>query len=345
MTDQVVTDALSKARELLSLKDSTEYEISLKKCINFEYSRIVFFTLTSNHSSEFLLKLIRHSDLNDTMGECKSEDEYRMLNELYSGLDPIQGVSIPEPVLHLPEYDALVMKAYDYPLVSNLVKYLRYFSAGDGYSQYLQKLFLSGRWLKSLHRYTKVKYADGNVLCNEKKQIELRMEHLEKLDCKLVPRKFISTINSQLNRYFEELSDGKIPMTLQHGDFGSWNMLYSWDDLVIIDFTGCELGPVFSDLVSMLQFLDSRRISPFVSGRRVDQAIQSFLSGYGELDFQNCIKLWHFFEFCYRFRRLCGVINSPQDWRFEFVANRVVRKQIKWLSSQKERKYYIDLFL
>lgn len=324
--------------ELSNIK-KTDVQLTISRRIDKPMSTITFFTASgSDGTKNYILKKPVPSEWDKSNKAEQAKTEYDALNILYPRFESIEGCSVPRPILFLPEHNAMVMKAYDYSLLQERMRYCRYFTSRNSFESLRKSYRTAGIWLKKIMEIYGINKYKSEVLYPLVEDCELRIKKIIDSKPLELPYDFVDHLTGQLKELVSRLDREEIPFTRVHGDFGPWNILHSSQDIKIIDFSTFGDGSLCTDVVKMLLSLADRLNSPFQNKRRILLLMDEFMQGYGVKPKVN-ENLYVICEFQLRLVSLCGAIFPDPAWNRPFIRKAVAKSHMKWFYNDRNRKY------
>lgn len=328
-------------REKLSGILGEDIELTYHKRITRTLSTVVFFSvLQGGKSHKFIFKKCKPSKWDNAVIDRTVEAEHKVLNDLYAQFREYHDGSVPKPVLYLPEYEAVVMEAYELPPLSESMKYLRYFSSRPSFMILKKDCARVGSWLKHLFRISDALKEADTFLLQIKNECLRRIQEIDESGSPMIPSWFNDHLSEHLETLTCLLAGKELPVCGVHGDFGPQNILHSPEKIIVIDWFSYHEGPVCCDATDFLLFLDIRLNSPVQSTQRIRALINSFWEGYGskcEVP-QPLIALT---EFQLRLRNLYYMVFPEPDtgWKRTYVKKAIIRSHLKWFYNENNRNY------
>jgi len=320
-------------------------DFKIFQIIEKAYTSLVFFEAISNNKSfRCVMKWSCSHPLVEigNEGQLQALVEFQIMEYLSPLLSGVSGCSVPVPIVVAPEVNSFVMEYVDAPLLSDLLKYARYFSSTQNVNK-LEHLFnLSGKWLSYFQKFTVPEETDYKIFENMVARCDDRLRIIEESDAGFIPIKFRSNIMRQITRLIDGIKLTKIPISGRHSDFGPWNILADGNNICVIDFMGYGKEPLCVDLIKILASLDEYKFSLLYSSSTINRLIASLVNGYGQSVHatQEVIALCEIHQ---RVCNLCGrVLNRPVGALKKIERYRCIKANINWLNDEINRKYLLN---
>lgn len=327
----------SEIQSKLSALRNDDIRITIRKREDRPSSTIVFFETSDRQGVQrLMLKKVIKIPRVGPVGEVDAESEYNTLKRLYSKYETVEGCSVPKPVLLLSRFDALVMEAYDAPLVQDQCGALKYFSNREAFNDLKRRIRLAGIWLRHFQNFMGIRLGGSEDLTILVEDSRLRLKKLQMFGSERIPSDLHDRVMRQLEKLILEASGEKIPITIGHGDFGPWNVLATPRGITVIDFSTIGETPICRDPLQMFLFLRDQRQNPFQSRRRIAELEEVFSQGYGpriEMP-AAAVAVCETHE---RLVKLCGAAFPDKEWKRKFEQNAVTKSHIAWLLDEEGR--------
>lgn len=324
--------------ELSTLRND-DTRITIRERRDRLYSTIVFFEASDRQGVQrLMLKKVMKTPRVGPMGEIDAASEYNALKNLYAKYQTVEGCSVPKPVLLLPQFDALVMEAYDAPLAQDRCGALKYFASREVFNNLKKEIHLAGIWLRHFQNFMGMRLGGPEDLAILVEDSRLRLKKLQTFGSKLIPTDLHDRVMGRLERLVHDASGEKISMTIGHGDFGPWNILATPRGITVIDFSTIGETPACSDPLQMFLFLQDQRQNPFQSHGRIAELEEAFSQGYGpriEMPAATVAVC----ETRERLVKLCGAAFPEKGWKRKYEQNAVAKSHIAWLLDEEGRSY------
>ncbi len=295
---------------------------------------------TSNGPQKLVMKTIVHHTANRTITERQNQAvvEYEILKNLHAKFQEIEKCSVPRPILVVPELETFIMEFVDGRLLTDELRWARYFSPRKKFMELLDHFYNSGRWLKHFQKFTEVRLCGPEALNGVVQRTEERLRLIQKSQDPRCPKDLHHRVEALLKDKLKELSGREIPVSGRHSDFHTWNILTGRNGITVIDFLGYQEDCVAVDVLKMLVHLEDDRVSLTANPRHVEALEKRFLEGYGELPvipvpaliiceaMQRIVSLW---------RTISGA-NCRLHHRIE--ANLRIKEHVRWLIGEGRRR-------
>jgi len=261
-----------------------DVNIQLQQILDRSYSCTAFLTVTvAGKSHKVVSKTVVHHEINRSVTESENQAvvEYNILKLLYPKFMEIDKCSVPEPILVLPGIETYIMKFVDGTILSDLNKYLRYFSEEKDYSRLKEYYLLAGKWLKNFQELTGKRSAGNDSLDGVLERCEQRLQLIEASGDLRCPYDFCNNVRDFMRDTKACIKGQDISVCGRHGDFTPWNIIAGSNGITVIDFLGYDEEPLHVDLYKMLVYLEDEAMSLTSSKKRADILKKEFIAGYG----------------------------------------------------------------
>ena len=323
-------------------KNEDQTLIKLEAIQKFErpFSAVVIVrTITSKQTKRLVMKTTAHHPMNKALTEHQNQAvvEYNILKQLYPKFQEVEKCSVPKPILVIPELETYLMEFVDGNILSNELRYDRYFASKKEFSKLMEHFFCCGMWLKKFQEFTGIHSAGIEALDTAIARCEHRLKQIDELDCLRCPKKFRSKVTRSLHNQMALLIDSDIMVSGRHGDFNTYNILCSPHEINVIDFLGYEEDLISIDLISMLVHLENEKLCLTSNAWRVDALIEKFLDGFGEVPLIPRPVLV-ISETLHRVLSLWGSLSSLNSrFHHKIEAYRRINEHMKWLNNIEEQ--------
>ncbi|MDY6839760.1 MAG: hypothetical protein SWH78_17520 [Thermodesulfobacteriota bacterium] len=304
------------------------------------FSAIVFITAkTTENVRKVVIKTVVDHPMNRHLIEQQNqaEVEYDVLKHLHPRFAPVENCSVPHPILVIPEIDTYLMEFVDGTLLSDKLRYDRYFASKNEFATLVQYFKDCGRWLKKFQEFTGIDTAGVEILNTVIGRCEHRLKHIESARHTPCPKKLRAKVMNLLHDQISCLSKTQILVSGRHGDFSSFNILCGPEGINVIDFLGFERDSVTIDLISMLVHLENESLCMSSNPWRVRALMDSFLEGFGDVP-QIPAPVLIISEASIRVISLWGNISrTHKRIHHKIEAKRCIKKDINWLINAKKQ--------
>lgn len=326
---------------LVEKEDQSLISLETTRVLQRPFSTIVFLRVkTSKNVQRLVMKTTAHHPMNKALTESENQAkvEFNILKKLYPKFQEVEKCSVPYPILVIPELETYLMEFVEGNILSNELRYDRYFASRKGFCQLLEHFNNCGRWLKKLQEFTGIHTAGIEVFDTAIKRCEHRLRQIDESGDSRCAKGLQNRILRLLHDQMSQLSGSKILVSGRHGDFTSYNILCSPHEINVIDFLGYKEDSVSIDLISMLVHLENEKLCLTSNPRRVDALRKSFLEGFGEIPHIPRPVLI-ISEVLLRVMSLWGCISRSKKARLhhKIEANRCIGAHIDWLADAEEK--------
>lgn len=325
---------------LVEKEDQSLITLETINVLERSFSSIVFLRVkTSKSVRRLVVKTTAHHPINKslTKSENQATVEYNILKKLYPKFQEVEKCSVPYPILVIPEIETYLMEFVDGNLLSNELRYDRYFASREGFHQLLEYFHVCGRWLKKFQEFTGIHTAGVEILDDVIERCGHRLRQIDASGDSRCTKGLRDRVTRLLHDQMSQLSGSKILASGRHSDFISYNILCSPHEINVIDFLGYDQGPISIDLISMLVHLENEKLCLTSSPWRVDALKKSFLEGFGEIPHIPRPVLI-ISEVLLRVMCIWGGISRSQSrLSHKIETNRRMRAHIKWLDCAVEQ--------
>jgi len=211
--------------------------------------------------------------------------EFETLGRLRGELAPWPELRVPEPILCLPEHQAVVLEEVGGETLHSLVLGRARGMAGPaGWARVARAFRAAGRWLgvvQSVGPRPRGRFDLESLRDYD----EVRLGWLLELGC-LSPR-LADRVREESARLRDLVPQGTgRESVFAHGDFCPGNILVDGQAIVVLDFTMAECGSIHQDLAYCFEylerFLDRILDRPLIRRRRIRELQNALLEGYRE---------------------------------------------------------------
>lgn len=298
--------------------------------------RIYFLESNSFRLPGLVLKIYRKDEVREHLARNLHRKSRRFMKAATAEF------AVPEPVLLLPEANAMVMEFVKAPSAGSLL--MRGFHSVEIRRAVVRK---AARWLKWFHESNGVERLPFDP-ASYTGPLGKTTDKITRLSPKALDRG--SMLGNQIasaTRFAEDLAGIVFPHATAHGDFTPFNLFIQEDRTIGFDFRANRTLPVPHDICRFLLYLDIYRIMPATSGElrrygcRQDD-FEVFMEEYGADGEWLEQELWLKLQFMEITRRITSLTQSRARLRkrsLRFIEIAFLRRNAKHiLASLDDRK-------
>jgi hypothetical protein len=215
------------------------------------------------------------------------ESEYQVLSYLYDRFSSLQKMNVIKPLAFLTKESVLVTENFPGDKLNALILgSLRFLPTRKKLTRITNYAFLTGRWLKHFHEFTKkeeVITLDRDSYIADLKDI-LELNEMYALDETLSQK-----IYDFVDKKFYDINQQQLELVGYHSDFTPWNILIKDDELRVLDFDRFSHRCRYEDLTLFLCSLDTIKSVVGICTKSINLLKRHFFDGYYTTDLNNNI--------------------------------------------------------
>lgn len=289
--DHQTNESIKRVRNELAnhLKKNEGLTLENLEIVNIakrSFSTIVFLNAnTSKGTQRMVMKKVVHDPINlaITKKENQAVVEFEILKKLYPQFKEVEGCAVPRPILVIPEMEAFVMDYVEGRLLSEELKYARYFSPPSKFEKLQRYYYLCGRWLCYFQKFTGFEYAGVEAFDDLIDRCKVRLDEIAKIRTCDSTKEIRNQTLDFLNQQLEGIKKGDVIISGRHGDFGHWNILINQDIVIVFDLMGYAKEPIIYDVLKILNSIEYWKNHPAYSNSKLEVLRNKFLAGFGYL--------------------------------------------------------------
>ena len=284
-------------------------------------------------SRRFVAKKIVHPPINRAVTQRSNQAmvEFGVLSNLWKAFERIPDLTVPKPILILPEHEAYVMEYVEGDMLVNCFRCVRHLQPRRSFHRLVRHYHQVGEWLRYFQSFTRFGYKGREGVAEVLERCSLVIDRISKQKDGRIPPDFAPRIMARLEQLGALIAPDEVPCCGWNHDFGPWNMIVDKERLAVIDFLGYSIGPVAMDPIKVLISLHDESLYFTNSKHRILKLRESFLAGYAPVaEVPSEVAL-----LCEALCRLSSVIacleakNERLDRR---IARRLImKKHVRWL--------------
>jgi hypothetical protein len=211
----------------------------------------IYFLKSASYRLPGLVLKVYHKD---AVGRNLARNLHRKSRRFRDAATP--ECTIPEPILFLPEENAMAMEYVDAPTAGALL--MKEFHSSDKRQAVIRK---AAMWLRWFHHQSGV--ADEPfVVAAFTEKLGKTLERIEALAPHALRNdRFLSECVDFARRIAAQLDGVEIPHAITHGDFTPFNLFIAGDTAIGFDYGFRHRRPVYHDICRFLVYLDVYRIN------------------------------------------------------------------------------------
>ncbi|MDQ7054810.1 MAG: phosphotransferase [candidate division KSB1 bacterium] len=230
--------------------------------------------------THIFIKMHKNPDHRDDRVLQFCATEFDILKELYAAFAPYEQFGVVRPVAFYPREMITITeeKAGD-NLYNLLQKQSHRLARHKSFRELERYCYLCGKWLRVFQKITstgKTRHLEElGILANADERFR-RWQALH-LNQSLMRR-----VKADLQERIRRLTDRKVPISGQHGDFIPFNIIVNPNEVTLLDFPYYCEGTVYHDLARFCTVLITMAKKPQYSRRRMQRLVKNTLSGFAE---------------------------------------------------------------
>jgi len=291
-------------------------------------------------SRKLIMKSVVHHPVNKAITETENQAvvEFDILTKLYPLFQDMDGCSVPEPILVLPEIETYVMEYVEGVLLENELHAANYLTSPKKFNKLQRSFFNCGRWLKRFQEGTGIHYAGPEVLDEVITRCDQQLEMIEYAKDKKCPTNLREDVMLFLRENQALVKNDEVIVSGRHGDFGPWNIIAEKHGITVIDYLGYREAPIAVDLLKMLMNFDNDEKALLTNSARIKELKQAFLEGYGTVQ--------HISEsvmiICETYHRAASlesaINNKAMRFHRSIERKRIFKSNLQWLINDRGRE-------
>ncbi len=284
-------------------------------------------------SRRFVAKKIIHPPINRAVTQRSNQAmvEFGVLSNLWKAFERIQDLTVPKPILLLPEHEVYVMEYVEGDMLVNYFRSVRHLQPRRSLHPLVRHYHQMGEWLRHFQSFTRSGYKGREGLGEVLERCSLVADRISKKKDGRIPPDFAPRILARLQQLGELITSDEVPCCGWHHDFGPWNMIVDKERLTVIDFLGYSIGPAAMDPIKVLISLHDESVYLTNSKNRILKLRENFLAGYAPVpDVPSEVAL--LCEALCRLSSVMACLDAKNERLDQGLARRLImRRHVRWL--------------
>ena len=219
---------------------------------------------------------------NEDVVFSRLQSEFEHLKHFREAFEKEPHLSVATPIAYFERYPALVTEEVrGHTLHDILVGQTRLIGRSHANYDIVDLCRLSGLWLSRFQAATTLPRSHVNI-GELQHYCEIRLDSMLQTPNCPIDNHFKSRFLSHLDDVGHSIRPDDNTISLRHNDYAPHNIVADNDSISVLDFTMCDAGETFYDIVAFWERLESFKSDPLHSSRLMCELQAAFLGGFGQ---------------------------------------------------------------